>query len=161
MGSRQQRWGIQGDIRWGGALVRKPYWLSKQTTSQSYKVGNEGRHFKCAEMAGIWDPKIYPSLQKSLLIDDNHYDGLKDVCSLLWIPLPRLSLIFLFSVPWCIWTTRGDHLPSRRVFLYALLGTQRWPVHLRLSHGGHSLVDKSGYLLNITSYSANIRNRNA
>ena len=99
MESRHQWWGVQGDIWWGGALVRKPYWLSKQTTSQSYKVGNEGRHFKYAEMAGIWVPKIYPSLQKSLLIDDNHHDGLKDVYSLLWIPLLRVSLIFSFQFP--------------------------------------------------------------
>lgn len=63
---------------------------------------------------------------------------------------------FLFSVPKCIWATRGGHLPRRKVFLYAPLGTQSWLIHLRLSHLGHSLVDNTRYLLSVTAYNVNL-----
>lgn len=63
---------------------------------------------------------------------------------------------FLFSVPKCIWATRGGHLPRRKIFLYALLGTQSWLIYLRLSHLGHSLVDNTGYLLSVTAYNVNL-----
>lgn len=103
--------------------------------------------------------ETFPSVQKwlefgtqsSILLsgnlypmDDNHYDGLKDVCSL-WIPFQGCHW-FSLQFPGCIWTTRGNHLPSREGISLCSLGCLGWPVPLRLpSHWGHSLVDNSGY----------------